>query len=163
MEGFKMKKIIWFLIFLAVIGKFCFAADEHLYSTWDVLELDTCASAWLIKKFVDTQAEFRFYPKGEFITEGVAFDTPDAKFRRTRNMSTFETIVQEYRIEDEALFKIAEMIHDIEINFWVGDLTQEAKVLNQEVLEIIRQTKIPQEAFKRSFPVFDELYRGLKR
>lgn len=157
-----MKRIILFLIGILIITQFCFAAEEHLYSTWDVIELDTCASAWLIKNFVDKQAEFKFYPKGELIEVGIAFDTPDAKFRRSHNMSCFESILKEYKTEDKALLLIGKIIHDIEVNYWIGNLSAQADELNKMILDIIDNSAKPEETFRRSFPVFDNLYKQLK-
>ena len=71
-----MKKILAFTwVFFFSMTAVLFAGDGHLYSTWDVLETDASASAWLIKRHVDPKARFKFFPKGELITEGIAFDT----------------------------------------------------------------------------------------
>ncbi len=158
--SFRMRKIILFLMVFAVVIQFCFAEASHLYSSWDTLELDTCASAWLIKNFVERNAEFKFYPKGEFISEGIAFDTPDAKLRRTKDMSTFEMIIKEYNLQDKILTEIGKMIHDVEIEFWA--LNQKELELNQKIRFIINQSRAPEEALEKSFVVFEELYNSLK-
>ncbi|MBW2738354.1 MAG: chromate resistance protein [Deltaproteobacteria bacterium] len=54
------------------------------------------------------------FPRGEIIKEGIAFDTPDAIFKRYYNMSTFKFMLKHYRLRDPKL------IHDIEVNIW-GD------------------------------------------
>ena len=68
------------------------------YTTWENMEIDKCASAWLIKRFVDKDAVFRFVPKGELITRGIPFDTPEAQIRRYHNLSAFEYIVKTNRL-----------------------------------------------------------------
>ena len=91
---------------------------KHLYTTGEVMEVDRCASAWLIKRFVDQEAFFKLYPEESIITSGTVFDRPEAALQRTHNLSTFEVILHKYNINDDRLKQLAERIHDIEINFW---------------------------------------------
>lgn len=135
---------------------------EHLYSTWETIELDTCASAWLIKKHIDKKAKFKFYPKGEIITEGIPFNTPDSELRRTANMSTFESILKKNKINDPVLIKIGEIIHDIDINYWAPKKIKESEELNQKIIAIIQNSKSPHNALERSFVILDELYKTIK-
>jgi len=154
----KIRTVFITIVFALWAGAMVFA-EGHIYSTWDILEIDTCASAWLIKNFVDTAAEFRFFPKGEIITEGIPFDTPDSDLRRTGNMSTFETILAKYKIEDPALKKIGRIIHDIEINYWGGKETKEAVKVDREIKRIIDLAFDNPRRFEKSFIFFDELYK----
>ena len=152
--------VVFFLMIQACVG-IVIAGMGHVYSTWDLVELDTCASAWLIKRFVDQEAEFKFYPKGELIEEGIAFDTPDAELRRTHGSSTFESILQKYGITDTALIKIGKIIHDIEVNYWAGQLESESEKVNADILGIIKKSKTPGEIFREGFSYFDRLYKSL--
>ncbi|MCK5229930.1 MAG: chromate resistance protein, partial [Desulfobulbaceae bacterium] len=93
-------------------------ASEGVFSTWDVFETDKCASIWLIKRFIDPQAEIRFFPHGTSITKGIPFDTPEAKFRRYATKSTYETLMEHYNFKDPRLKYIGRIIHDIEVNIW---------------------------------------------
>ena len=157
------KRVISLALMLLIIGgSVCQAGNNHIYSTWDVLELDSCASAWLIKTFVDKQAEFKFYPKGDLITEGEAFDTPDAKMKRTQRKSTFENMLDEYKIKDPALEKIAQMIHVVEIDFWACEPDAQTRQLKEKIIMIGKEVKDPHEILERSFMVMDELYDSLK-
>ncbi len=166
MDYFKNKK----LFKLSVIGIICLLyftnpvfsqTKAQVYSTWDTLEVDTCATAWLIKNFVDKNAVFRFYPKGDIITEGIAFDTPDAEFRRTNSFSAFETVLNKYKLDDPALKQIGEMIHEIEINFWAHDSNSNILEFNQKVLSEVKKAATTDEGLKNALLVFDELYAGL--
>ncbi len=78
----------------------------QIFSTWEGFEADKCASIWLIKRFIDKNAIIKFFPKGEIIKEGILFDTPDSKFRRYHNMSTFESILLHYNLKDPKLIHI---------------------------------------------------------
>ncbi len=151
---------IGFLLLVPAGGREAYAETRsgHLYSTWSTLETDTCASGWLIKRFVDREAEFKFYPRGELIEEGIAFDTPDAEFRRTQVLTTFETILRKHDLKDPRLIKMGAVIHDIEINYWTEKREPESEKINREILEIIRQAKSPEEAFARAFAYLDGIY-----
>ena len=65
------------------------------------------ASIWLIKRFVDKEAHFKFIGKDESAdaTE-IPFDMPDAQLRRFQARSTFETILTHYAIRDDNLIAI---------------------------------------------------------
>lgn len=121
------------------------------------------ASMWLIKRFVDKDAEFKFYPKGEFITEGIPFDVPEAELRVYHNQSTFESIVGKFKIDGPAIKQIAEIIHDIEINFWGKKQRGESEELNKTIQEIISSSNNKPRLLERSFAVFDQLYEKLKQ
>ncbi len=165
-KSFK-KAFLTVILSLVIFQTACSAgfaqSNSHLYSTWDAMETDKLASIWLIKKFVDKEAEFKFYPKGEFITEGVPFDVPEAELRVYHNLSTFESIVNKFKIDDPAVKEIAEIIHDIEINIWAKKQREESVDIDKTVQEIISSSKNNQERLKRSLAVFDQLYRELKQ
>ena len=135
-------------------------AAEVVFSTWDVFETDKCASIWLIKRFIDPKAEIRFFPHGTSITEGISFDTPEAKFRRYATKSTYETLLEHYDLKDPRLKYIGRLIHDIEVNVW------EKKVYNEstKVLEAIRLIIVKNEGnnkaiMEKSLEYFDVLYQ----
>jgi hypothetical protein len=156
-----MRYFIVLLITFSLFNPICAETGSHLYSTWDTVELDTCISAWLIKKFIDKEAEFKFIPKGELVTEGTPFDTPDAEFRRKNNMSTYSTILKKYQLQDPVLKEIDRIVYEIEIAYW-GETSQISKELSKKIMNIITETKDKQECFKKSFAVFDDLYEELK-
>lgn len=145
-----------FLIFSLLSPAPLSAEDvSHLYSTGSILELDRCASAWLIKRFIDPLAEFKFFPDGEFIKEGIAFDTPDAELFRTHNRATFEVIMEKNGIKDKKITQLAGYIHDIEINFWGKKQNQDSTKIEIEVNQIIRSAKNNEECLQKCFLYFD--------
>ena len=86
-------------------------SQTPVFATWDIFEVDKCASIWLIKRFVDSEAQIRLYQKGEHIKDGIPFDTPDAKFRRYHNASTYETLLTHYKLGDKHLIYIGKIVH----------------------------------------------------
>jgi len=137
------------------------AESDSCYTTWENMEIDKCASAWLIKRFIDKNALFKFFPKGELITEGILFDVPEAEIRRYHNISTFEFLIKKYRIADPALQKIGKIIHDIEINYWGKKQIEESQKINDSIQEIIANSETSEEILKKSFIYFDLLYSEL--
>ena len=78
---------------------------------------DRIACPWLIKKFIDTDAEIIYVPREQVLEtaerEGaISFDAPNAKYGHSEGKCTFETLVQEYKLTDPALLALAE------INTW---------------------------------------------
>jgi len=78
---------------------------------------DRIACAWLIRRFIDPDAKFRFVAdrpyrprKGE-----LRFDMPDAEFTHQGDKCSFEVLLDATGREDPALRAIAEVIHDLDI------------------------------------------------
>ncbi len=138
-------------------------SQTRVYATWDIFEVDKCASIWLIKRFIDSKAQIRLYQKGEHIKEGIPFDTPDAKFRRYHNASTYETLLTHYKLEDKHLIYIGKIIHDIEVNVWEKKTLPETRTVQQAVVEIINSSDTSDKIITRSMAYFDGLYKELKR
>ena len=135
---------------------------SHTYATWENMEIDKCGSAWLIKRFIDERASFKFYPQGTLITEGIPFDVPEAEIRRYHNIAAFEYLIKKYRLNDPALKKIGEIIHDIEINYWGKKVFEESQEINDAIQKIIDTSKTPEESLGRSLVFFDNLYSEYK-
>lgn len=136
--------------------------DKGIFSTWDIFEPDKCASIWLIQRFIDKNAEIRFFPRGEIITEGIPFDIPDARFRRYANKSTYETFIDYYKIEDPKLIYIGKLIHDIEINIWERKVMTETFKVQDAINKIILDTKDRNKIIEEGNRFFDKLYREIK-
>lgn len=134
-----------------------------VFSTWEGFEIDKCASIWLIKRFIDKNAVIKFSPKGEEIKGGILFDTPDAKFRRYHNMSTYESILKHYNLQDPGLLYIGKIVHDIEVNIWEKKVLKETLLVQNEVNKIIFTSKSNNEIIAESMKYFDSLYLSISR
>ena len=82
--------------------------------TWEDVGVDRMACAWLIGRFVDPEAEFIFVPSGApRPTDGVEpFDIPGVRLSHRRGHSSFHTMLDEYRLDDPILRRIAEMVDE---------------------------------------------------
>ena len=132
------------------------------FATWDIFEVDKCASIWLIKRFIDPKAQIRLYPKGELIKKGIPFDTPDAEFRRYYNASTYETLLRHFEIDDSWLTYIGQIVHDIEVNTWERKVMKESRMITNKINSIINESRSSREVIDRSLIFFDAFYAKLK-
>jgi hypothetical protein len=78
-------------------------------------EIDRVGSAWLIRKFIDPRAKFVFAAAVPSNREIIPFDMVDVEFSHHGECCTFETLIRRFGIEDKALRKIGEMIHDADL------------------------------------------------
>ncbi len=78
--------------------------------------VDRIASAWLIKRFIDPEAQFRFVPPKGYRPEPdeVRFDMFEGEFTHEGDLCTFETLCRHYKLKDAALSAIGEIVHDID-------------------------------------------------
>jgi len=125
-------------------------------------EIDRVGSAWLIRKFIDPKARFAFASKIAPRSNAVSFDMLDAEFSHVGDDCTFETLTKRFSIRDKAIRKIAEMIHDADL--------EDEKFQRPEGIGIDRVLKgwgkegLPdEEILRRGFECFDALYAFLQR
>jgi hypothetical protein len=81
------------------------------------VRVDRIASAWLIRRFVDPEARFRFVAGREHRPESgeLRFDMFDAEFTHEGDLCTFEVLRRRFGLEEPALREIAEIVHDVDL------------------------------------------------
>jgi hypothetical protein len=79
--------------------------------------VDRIASAWLIRRFIDPAARFKFVPgKGYAPRAGeLRFDMFEAEFTHEGDSCTFEVLLVKAGLNDPALTAIGEIVHDIDL------------------------------------------------
>lgn len=77
--------------------------------------IDRVGSAWLIRKFIDAKARFAFDSDPHKHPGALAFDMPNVEFTHHGEDCTFETLVKRFGIRDKAVKRIAEMVHDADL------------------------------------------------
>jgi hypothetical protein len=79
--------------------------------------VDRIASAWLIRRFIDPEARFRFVPaRGHLPEPGeVRFDMFEAEFTHEGDRCTFETLLAWHGLDEPALARIGEIVHDLDL------------------------------------------------
>ena len=78
--------------------------------------MDRIASAWLIRRFIDRDATFKFVaPRGYVPQEGeVRFDMYQAEYTHEGDRCTFETLLARFGLDEPALHALGEIVHDID-------------------------------------------------
>jgi hypothetical protein len=81
------------------------------------IKVDRIASAWLIRRFIDSQARFRFVDLASYrhTSKDLRFDMADGEFTHVRDLCTFEVLCERFQLEAVALRAIGEIVHDLDV------------------------------------------------
>ncbi len=83
---------------------------------------DRIACPWLIRRFIDSEAEILYVPAGRVLAvareEGArSFDAPGAEFTHRGGLCSFEVLIEEFDLarEDPALARLARIVHAADV------------------------------------------------
>jgi hypothetical protein len=81
------------------------------------VHVDRIASAWLIQRFIDPEARLRFVRGQEHAPAPgeVRFDMFEGEFTHEGDLCTFEVLLRRFGLQDRALARIGEIVHDIDL------------------------------------------------
>lgn len=96
------------------------ASDPLKGRTWVTrqgVQVDRIASAWLIRRFIDQAARFKFVPGTGYAAQPgeLRFDMFEGEFTHRGDRCTFEVLLADAKLDDPALAAIGEIIHDIDL------------------------------------------------
>jgi hypothetical protein len=77
--------------------------------------IDRIASAWLIKRFIDPQAQFVFASPADFPKDAIPFDAPGVELSHQGEDCTFETLLKRARLRDRRLVRLGELVHEADL------------------------------------------------
>jgi hypothetical protein len=87
-----------------------------IWATRRGCHVDRTACAWLIRRFVDPEAEFVFVDDPDEVPpEATAFDMRGAALSHHDGDCSFETIVKRYELDDPALAMLAALVHEADL------------------------------------------------
>lgn len=136
---------------------------EYQGKTWVTRKkpfVDRMASAWLIRRFIDPGATFRFIEEKELAPPDKqisTFDIRGAEFTHQGDLCTFEVLVKSFGIKDRAVKRIAEVVHDLDVKDEKYNNPETSGV--EEILTGIRKTAGEDaEALEKGMALFDMLY-----
>jgi hypothetical protein len=134
------------------------------------VKVDRVACPWLIKRFVDREAEFLFVPEDKLLEtarreNATPFDAsrlPEVKLNHRGNRCTFEAILEDYNLTDRALQKLGLIVRSADVK---GQEHVASEGLGLRALaEGFAQIGISdKERLARQFPVYDALYEYARR
>jgi hypothetical protein len=78
--------------------------------------VDRMSSAWLIRRFIDATASFGFVTDAKNApADAVPFDMYGSGFGHEGDRCTFETLVARFGIDDRAVIRLSEVVHDLDL------------------------------------------------
>ena len=122
--------------------------------------VDRMSSGWLIRRFIDPQAKFVFAAKPEDARHAVPFDMFGVPFSHEGNACTFENLIRRFALEGQALARIAQIVHNLDLKDDRFDVP-EAVALGR-LIEGLRQIHTDdQQLLEHGMELFEALYRSL--
>jgi hypothetical protein len=128
------------------------------------VHVDRIASAWLIRRFIDPEARFRFVPAKGYVpnTGELRFDMFEAEFTHEGDRCTFEVLLSRTGLSDPALSAIGEIVHDIDLKDEKFG-REEAAGIRTLVAGICAPDRGDDERIARGSAVFDDLYEYFRK
>jgi len=124
--------------------------------------IDRIASAWLIKRFIDPQAEFMFAPPADFPEDAIPFDAPGVELTHHGEDCTFETLLKRARLRDRRLVRIAEVVHEADLRD--GKYPhEEARGIDVAIRALLAATPDDHQVLANGMTVFEGLYATTPR
>jgi len=119
--------------------------------------IDRIASAWLIKRFIDPNAEFLFAPPPEFPKDAIPFDAPGVELSHQGEDCTFETLIKRARLRDRRLARLAEVVHEADLRD--GKYThEEARGIDVAVRALLAASTDDHQVLAQGMAMFEGLY-----
>jgi len=124
--------------------------------------IDRIASAWLIKRFIDPDAEFLFAPPAEFPKDAIPFDAPGVELSHQGEDCTFETLVKRARLRDRRLARLAEVVHEADLRD--GKYPhEEARGIDVAVRALLAASPDDRQVLAQGMTLFEGLYATTSR
>jgi hypothetical protein len=128
------------------------------------VHVDRIGCAWLVRRFIDKHATFKFVPPKGYVPEPneLRFDMFDAEFTHEGDRCSFEVLMSRAGLDDPALAAIAEIVHDIDLK---DDKygREEAPGIKTLINGICADTRDDDERLARGAAIFDHLYAVFAR
>ena len=122
------------------------------------IHVDRIASAWLIRRFIDKQAGFKFVPANGYAPAAgeLRFDMFEAEFSHVGDLCTFETLCVRMALKEPGLTALAEIVHDIDLKD--GKFARpETEGVAAQIAGIALLHRTDEERLSRGSELFDQL------
>ncbi len=138
------------------------SAEKMRGRTWVTrahVQVDRMASAWLIRRWIDPQASFKFVAARDYSPAPgeLRFDMFDAEYTHDAERCTFEVLLDLVEPGDEALQAIAEIVHDLDLKDRKYE-REEAAGVKQLLAGITARHERDEDRLQRATMLFDDLY-----
>ena len=128
-------------------------------------KIDRIACPWLIKNFVDKEAEFIYVPKENVFTEAkelnaIPYDIPGAEYSHEGEYCTFDFIIKKHELTDDTLQRIALIVRGADTDRF--DLAPQAAGLWAISAGLSYNNKDDYEMLETGIKIYDALYSWSK-
>jgi hypothetical protein len=128
-------------------------------------KIDRIACPWLIKRFVDKDAEFIYVPFGKVLSEAeklkaIPFDIPNVEYTHYKDQCTFDYIIKKHKLTDPALHVLAPIVRGADTDR--HDLASQASGLWAISAGLAYNVKDDHELLERGMMLYDALYSWAK-
>ena len=135
-----------------------------IWVTRENLFVDRIACAWLIRRFVDNAAVFKFVDATPYTPApgALRFDMFAGEYTHEGDRCTFEVMIQRFQLQDRALVLLAEVIHDIDLKDTKYDRT-ETDGFNALLTGLVASQPNDDQRMTEGFRLFENLYAYFQR
>jgi hypothetical protein len=129
---------------------------------------DRIACPWLIRRFIDPDAEIVYVPRDQVLEyaarEGAtSFDAPGATYTHRDGLCSFEVLIEDYKLgNDAALALLAKVVHGADVTE-DADITPQSRGLEAVARGFMHLGLTDQEQLRLELPVYDALYAWAQR
>jgi len=146
-----------------------FGKPRGASSRWVTRErpkIDRIACPWLVKRFIDPDAEFLYVPTSDVKKiaserEAVPYDIPDVEFSHDGELCSFDTFIRRFRLRDPALDDLATIVRGADTGR--PDLAPQAPGLLAISLGLSLNFQDDHEMLEHGMVIYDALYSWCKR
>lgn len=140
------------------------ALKNRLWVTRANVHVDRMASAWLIKRWIDPEARFKFVTERNYqpASDEVRFDMYDGEYTHDAERCTFEVLLDLIKPRDAALGVIGEIVHDLDLKDHKFEHEETAGV-RQIIAGVVAAHANDEERLARSQAIFDDLHVSLSQ
>lgn len=132
------------------------------WATRSGCHIDRAACVWLIRRFIDPDAEFVFVSDPSDVPDdATAFDMRGAELSHHGGDCTFETILRRHDIIDQVLWDIAKIVHEADLDDERYDAPEAAGF--DVALRGLSMVRGDEEILELTAPLFDGLYEYRRR
>jgi hypothetical protein len=140
------------------------ALKDRVWVTRQGVHVDRIASGWLIRRFIDPDARFKFV-RGKDYTPApgeLRFDMFEAEFTHEGDLCTFEVLLARTALPDQALRAISEIVHDIDLKDSKFG-REEASGIAHLITGLTSANRTDEQRMARGAAVFDDLYEYFRK
>lgn len=123
-------------------------------------QVDRCSSAWLLKRFVDPKAEFRFVEEGDTVPGAIPFDISGVELGHHRGRCSFEAILAKHALREPALVEMGRIVRSADL--LDAEETLEGPGMDVLFRGLLHLTKDDHEVLALAEPILDALYAALQ-